>query len=185
MMVLSDGINSKMKGINMKEEWIELEEFPDYAVSNLGNILCLRNDLVRRPSQNQQGIAKITLVLDGRTHTRAVAVLVAKTFLKRDASYLRDPNIFNTPINTDGDRMNCCVDNLMWRPRWFAIKYHQQFQYIEFHQAHPYIEEIETGERFNNIKDPSINYGLYYRDIIKSFMNHVYVFPTGQEFRLV
>lgn len=169
----------------MREQWLDIEEFPIYAVSTFGNIVNLKTDMMRSSSMTAQGLAKMTLVRDGRYYTRSVAVLVANAFLPRDELYLRNEAIFDTPINLDGDRMNCRVDNLMWRPRWFAIRYHQQFFDTEFRHANPTLELIDTGEVFDNLMDPCMKYGLLYRDVITSFMNHTHVLPTGQKFNLI
>lgn len=163
----------------MREEWATLEEFPLYSISNYGRLINLRTECLRKPSQNAQGIAKVTLYNDAGIFTKSLAVLVAQAHLPND----RDPKLFNCPINLDGDRMNCAINNLLWRPRWFAMEYHRQFRYPEFHTAHPQLEIIQTGERFYTIKAPAIKYGLLYGDIIMSFLNKRLVFPTKQEFR--
>jgi hypothetical protein len=34
--------------------------------------------------------------------------------------------MLDTPVNRDGDRLNCRADNLEWRNHWFAMKYFKQ-----------------------------------------------------------
>lgn len=161
-----------------KRVWRTLEEFPKYQISDRGEIV---NDTSDRPvtlTRNQQGILRVGLVIDGRgQHSRSVARLVANTFLPGRT------DIFDTPIHLDGDRTNCELVNLMWRPRWFAIKYHQQFSIPVFHTAHPILYLIEEDEVFYDIKTPCIKYGLIWADVLKSRDEETFVWPTGQNFR--
>ena len=64
----------------------------------------------------------VGLFRDQEQYKRSVALLVAKAFLKQPSEF------FDTPINLNGDRLDNQVINLMWRPRWFAIKYNRQFR---------------------------------------------------------
>lgn len=161
----------------MKEDWIELNDFPQYAVSNHGYVVNLKTGVIRKATSNYQGIAKVTISNEGRLYTKAIGVLVATAFLKP----ARD--IFNTVISLDGNRMNCHVENLMWRPRWFAIRYHRQFFEATFCLSTMATELMDTGEIFNNLKEPAMKYGLLARDIAHSSVNEGRVFPTGQQFR--
>jgi len=113
----------------MRVQWHELEEFPDYAVSEQGDIANIKTGIPRKLSINGQGIVKITLY-DTRKQlvTRSVARMVAEAFVPKP-----DQEIFDTPIHMDGELTNCRADNLVWRPRWFAIKYHRQFRNKLFH----------------------------------------------------
>jgi hypothetical protein len=168
---------SSRKGGKMREQWRMIEDFPSYSISNFGEVAKWDNEQhPLRQSPNTYGLPRVGLFQDRQQFTKLVARLVAEAFIQRDREY------FDTPINLDGDRTNNRADNLMWRPRWFAIKYHQQFEHDQFHDAHPNLEIVNTGERFRNLKDPSIKYGLLYLDIIKSAINEDPIFPTGQQF---
>jgi hypothetical protein len=163
----------------VRRKWEDLEEFPNYVVSNLGEFANARTDREVRLSRTQQGHAKVTLYQDGRLTTRSAALLVANTFLPTDIEH------FDTPIHLDGDLMNCAVDNLMWRPRWFAIRYHKQFMYETFHNDQATRVDIDSGEHYESLKEACIRNGLYYYDVLKSEVEGTFVFPTNQEFRLV
>ena len=74
------------------------------------------------------------------------------------------------------------VENLAWRPRWFAIKYNQQFR-------HPYenpimfqMVDLKTGEVSENSIECAQRYGLLEQDLVLSILNRTYVWPTYQEF---
>jgi hypothetical protein len=165
--------------LQMRRQWEELAEFPNYQISDLGEIVNSRTDREIHPSINQQGIAKISLYKDrSRLMTRSLAVLVAETFIPQ-------PNPqFNTPIHLDGDRMNCRVDNLVWRPRWFAIRYHRQFLWEAFHKHDVPLVELLSGALYHSVKEACIANGLYCQDVEKSIVEEVVVFPTWQIFQL-
>jgi hypothetical protein len=165
----------------VKLNWVELEEFPDYAVSDEGDLVNIKTGAPRKLSINQQGIPKISLYnKEGRLVTRSVALIVAEAFVPRP-----DEEVFDTPIHLDGERMNCRADNLLWRPRWFAIKYHKQFRLPEFHASDCMLMELDSKAVYPSIKEACIHNGLYWFDVVKSFTEETFVFPTWQEFRLV
>lgn len=160
-------------------QWRPLEAFPSYEISEEGSLYNARTHREMRPSMNQMGHAKITLLKDRIPCTRAVAPLVAETFLPDPPEY------FNTIIHLDGDYMNCHASNLMWRPRWFAIKYHKQFQLPSFHQDVSPRYDVATGQEYGSLKELCMTNGLYYFDVIKSCDEETFVPLTYQEFRYV
>lgn len=162
----------------MPERWKKIRGFPDYSVSNTGLIRSERTGRILSLSPNQFGVLCVGMMKDGEQRHRSVPLLVAKAFLptRRDA--------FDTPINLDGDRYNNTVENLAWRPRWFAIRYNQQFKHPYAYSIHHPIEDIKTGEITSNSFECSKQYGLLEEDIVLSILNHTYVWPTYQEFRV-
>lgn len=146
-------------------EWEVLEDFPDYAVSNMGDISNIKTGMPRKTSLNQFGIVKISLYKGKQLYTRSVAPLVAEAFCDGQSE------LFNTPIHLDGDRQNCCANNLMWRPRWFAVLYHRQFDSAEFHAMDVHIVDVDSGREFYSVKEACMTYGLYYNDVYRSYLN--------------
>lgn len=163
----------------MDHEWRTLEEFPKYYVSNYGEFVNNRTDSDIQPSVNQQGHAKISLYAGGQLRTRSAALLVAGAFLPREN------DIFDTPIHLDGDLINCRADNLMWRPRWFAIKYHKQFGNENFINDHASRVDVISGELYSSMRDVCVTNGIHYHDVINSEYNGSLTFPTWQQFRVV
>lgn len=117
------------------------------------------------------------LLIEGRHTTRSVARLVARYFVQ-----LAHPS-FNAPIHRDGERTNCYAENLLWRPRWHALHYHRQFHDPEFQEGKVKLEVVETGEYYIGWRDPCMQYGLRYQDIVLSYANDTYAFPTKLRFR--
>lgn len=159
------------------EEWRQIEAHPDYAVSSYGDVMSLRTKKLRKVSVNQQGIAKVTLREDGVLLTRSIAVLVGEAFLPLTW------DTHNSFINLDGNRSNNMLDNLMRRPRWFAVKYHLQFKDPIFFTTGLNINNRTTGERFESFREPCVKYGVLYKDIQISYVNGDNVFPTEHNYR--
>lgn len=162
-----------------RPDWRTLEEFPDYSVNQFGEIANAKTGMPRKTSINQQGIVKISLYIGRELITRSVAVLVADAFCEGKT------DLFNTPIHLDGDRENCRADNLMWRPRWFAVQYHRQFESDVFHQMDVHIVDVETGKEYYSVKDACIDQGLYYNDVYRSYVHGEPTRFMRREFQLV
>jgi hypothetical protein len=161
------------------QEWIPIQDFPGYSVNGYGQVRHDAFDRLMTPHANQTESIYVSLMRDGIQCQRALAPIVANAFLEDPV----DP--FDTPINLDGDRWNCAADNLMWRPRWFAIQYHQQFK-------HPYHNPILTpvkargeNEVFRNSFAAAMRYGLLERDVVLSIYHNTYAWPNYMVFELV
>lgn len=163
----------------MNELWVPIDEFPDYSVSNYGQVRTDKTGRILSLSQTQFGLVNVGMMRDGVQYHRSVPLLVAKAFLP-----IR-PGPFDTPINLDGDRHNNRVDNLVWRPRWFAVKYNRQFRYPYHNPINAPLVDTKTGETSPNSFECSKRYGLIEEDLVMSIMNRTYVWPTYQEFRLL
>lgn len=165
------------------DEWVNLDRigFPDYAISNRGEVRNENTGRIMLQSSNQSGAYKVGMIQAdiGRQVTLSVAPIVAHAFLTPPLH-----ERFNTPINVNGVRSDNRAENLMWRPRWFAIKYHKQFLNDLRGFSVP-IFEINTREEFPTSWEAAIKYGLLDREIAIATLNRTYVFPTGQEFRVL
>jgi hypothetical protein len=163
-------------------QWVEIAEFPGYSVSDTGQV---RNDDTRRllsKLSNQGGVVHVGMVRDGVLCKRSLPLLVANAFLEKP-----DPKRFSgfdTPVNLDGNRFNTHVGNLMWRPRWFAIKYFRQFQQEISSICDP-VENIDTGVAFSSSWEAATTLGVLDREIALSVMSKNYVWPIFQRFRLL
>jgi hypothetical protein len=157
------------------KEWRKIASFMNYSVCNSGYI---RNDETGRIMSllvNQTGVVHVGLTRNHVLYKRSVSLLVAEAFLN-----IRREESFVSPINLDGDRFNNRVDNLVWRPRWFAVKYFQQFQGLAEKTAP--IKEVRTQEVFRTPWDAVTKYGLLYTDVVLSLKYGRHVWPTGQRF---
>lgn len=163
----------------MDEEWVQIPEFPDYLISNYGQVTKLDGQrMTKTPVQYNVATVGLRLPGDPKTHRRSVSRLVAEAFLP-------DPprEDFNTPIHLDGDRSNTRADNLMWRPLWFAVMYHKEAKNTRFPNWRAPIKLVETGETFKDIHELKRTYGLLEMAIHNNLIDPgEYVFPTGHHF---
>jgi hypothetical protein len=161
------------------ETWKAVDSFPGYSVSDYGRIRADKSGRFLSLNENQYGLVQVGMMRNGVQHHRSVPLLVARAFIPRD----KVP--FDTPINLDGDRHNNRVDNLVWRPRWFAIKYNQQFRRPYENPIASRIIDLKTQEVSENSFECACRYGLLEQDLVLSILNRTYVWPTYQEFGIL
>jgi NUMOD4 motif len=163
----------------MPEQWKIIPGFPDYSVSDLGRVRADKSGRILRVNQNQYGLVQVGLMHEGVQRHRSVPLLVAKAFLPEL------PGPFSTPINLDGDRHNNQVSNLMWRPRWFAVKYNQQFRHRYEYPIDDMIINLETNEISENSFECCKRYGLLEEHLVQSINLRTYCWPTFYQFGIV
>lgn len=167
----------------MNEEWREIFSFPGYSVSDAGRIRNDETDRILSLLRNQHGVVHVGLYRSSVQHKRSVIRIVADAFLPPYPNRTHGHVTFDTPINLDGDRCNNSVFNLLWRPRWFAIKYYQQFHNDRRGFQVPVVE-TQSDEWFPTSWHAATKYGLLDREILIATLNRTYVFPTYQTFRV-
>jgi hypothetical protein len=163
-----------------QENWKPIEHFLEYSVSDHGRIRADKSGRILSLSPNQFGVVQVGMMRDGEQRHRSVPLLVAKAFIPPPGGP------FDTPINLDGDRFNNHVDNLAWRPRWFAIRYNQQFKppHDGYSIEEPVVD-LKTGVVSENSFECAKQYGLLEKDLVLSILNRTYVWPTYQEFAVL
>jgi len=171
------------------EEWREVPGFPGYSVSSEGLVRNDARDTILARVVNNQNVTYVSLVRNGIQQKRALGLLVAQAFLEPHVN-----PFFNTPIYLDGNRLNTAASNLMWRPKWFAMRFHKQFEHRAPAGMRPDIpvEELETRERFSDVWGVVMTFGLIWSEVYTAAVNYTYhsspyacVWPTGQQFRLL
>lgn len=167
------------------ERWLQIEDFPNYSVSDRGRI---RNDKTGRLmslARNPNGVLAVYLVREGYQHSRGVAKLVASHFLPHETEH------YATPMHLDGDRENNHVENLMYRPRWYANMYHRQFEKFRAPYVNHPIIEMTTGQTYEHSWHAATTLGLLENEIAKSYhMFHgsneiVYAMPSRYRFQIL
>lgn len=160
----------------MPEHWKPIKKFPGYSISDYGRVRADKSGRILSHFQNQFGLCCIGMMQNGEQKHRSVPLLVARAYIPQPS----EP--FDTPINLDGDRLNNHVSNIVWRPRWFAIKYNQQFKNPYENPIMARVEDLESGEIDESSWDCAIRYGLLEQDLVMSILNRTYVWPTYQQF---
>lgn len=162
------------------EEWATIPKFPLYEVSSTGLVRNRGSGRILRLQKTQSGGVFVGMLdEEGYQKQRGLARLVARAFIPQDL-----PS-FDTPINVNGDRWNCGVDNLMWRPRWFAIQYHLQFK-----RRYPYpidspMLDVGSGEVYHDSWEVVRMFGLLEKELVAATQLRTYVWPTYQVFEVV
>jgi hypothetical protein len=119
------------------------------------------------------------MMRDYRQVIRSLPRLVAEAFLPKPNS------IFDTPVSINGDRTNCAVDNLMWRPRWYAILYNRQFRVGRYdNPIEAPVVALETEEVFPDSLSAACRYGLLEREVVLSVYNRTPAWPSYVTFEL-
>lgn len=161
------------------DTWVPVEGFPGYSINPLGQVSRDSTGRLLVPRYNQYGVPYVGLMRDWEQCSRSLPRLVAKAFLQRPS------DIFDTPIQIDGDRSNCQIDNLMWRPRWYAVLYNRQFDGDRYdHPVKESVREAASGERFPNSLAAACRFGLLEREVVLSVHNRTPAWPTYQYFEL-
>lgn len=145
------------------ERWLQVDEFPRYQVSDQGRIMNIDTERVMSMVVNAAGVLAVYLVRDGTQYSRGVAKLVASHFLPHST----DMN--SAPMHRNGDRTDNRAENLVWRPRWYAIKYLRQFEEYRPPYVHVPVKEMESGLVFPNSWEATQHFGLLEYEIAKSF----------------
>lgn len=165
----------------MQEQFLRIPDFSNYAISNYGDIIHIKDQRLMAVSHTNHGHAKISLVSDsGSRHTRSVSLLVAQAFVKA-------PNpLCDQVVLLDGDLRNVRADNLVWRPRWFAWKYSQQLKgFPPPHYFNLPVANLDTGVIYTNIVTASTAEGLLYDDVWRSTYSGSEVYPNKNRFEIV
>lgn len=89
----------------MKEVYKDIPGFPNYQVSNLGNVKNIKRDKIKEPGNDSHGYLKVDLYKNSKRTTRKIHRLVANAFLPEDPK--------RTDINhKDSNKHNNVVTNL-------------------------------------------------------------------------
>jgi len=106
------------------QEWRVIPDYPDYAVSNMGNVITIKTGRLRRLS-NHKGYKQCMLRKDGKAYNRFVHRLVANAFLPI-------PEEGQVIDHVNGIRDDNRVENL----RWCSIDENLHFPLARQHREH-------------------------------------------------
>lgn len=160
------------------ERWSEIRDFPGYSVSDQGRVMNNKFERLVSLTMNSTGVVMVGLMQDRYQKKRSLPLLVADAFVPRDP---KKP-AFDTVIHLDGRCDNNHYSNLKWRPLWFAREFKRQFTSNPQIFTSP-VQDVETGEIFENSMHAAIMHGVLAIDVIRSAIENTYVWPTGQIFR--
>lgn len=173
------------KGVKMvyimsrPERFVRIPGFPNYQVSNYGDVINIAKGKKMTMSPNQNGDLTVGISRDNHQSRKSVKVLVARAFCQGET------DIMNTVVQLDGDQNNVVAWNLVWRPRWFAWRFNKQYEDIpDWAWVGPIKDEVHGGE-YEHMVDAAMVLGVLIDDIRRSMRMGVPVFPFGMTFAFV
>lgn len=141
--------------------------FPGYDINPFGDIASARGGVGLRYDVNQVGIVHVSLYHRGRQYRRSVAKMVARAFLPVPRMLH-----YNTVMHLDADRMNLYAGNLAWRPRWYVLEYHHQYEDPPDPSWEDIpVEVVRTGEFYDRCVDFCMDYGVLIRHVVEALSN--------------
>jgi NUMOD4 motif len=163
-------------------EWRNIVQFPNYEISNKGEVYNTKYGRVMKTSLTPFGHVKITLTSDltGERFTRSVAKLVGEAFVEPP-----DP-LCDDIVVLDGNFQNLASENLVWRPRWFAWRYTHQFRQPQPHHYQVVaIINLVTGREYDSVIDTAMVEGLLFEDVWRSTYTKEGIYPYGDIFAVI
>lgn len=162
-----------------KEVWKDIDGFPNYQVSNLGNIKNRKTNRLLKPKIGRDGrYLSVYLCNNGKENTRRVHRLVAEAFLGKHPGLMVN--------HMDGDKLNNRSDNLEWctakENNLHAIK--TGLNHPGSYQKKP-VRVIETGEVFNGVVECANATGNDFRNIYRSLNSEQHYSVNGLHFEYV
>lgn len=141
--------------------------FSGYSINQNGDVRNDRTGHILKVRTNQRGGLCVSLYDDDdRLTTRYLNLLMAKVYLNPP-----EEEHYDSVIHLNGDKTDVSPNNLMWRPRWFATKYHKQFVNGSMH---PFLDrpvmDMHTGVVYADTVDAAIKNGVINQDIHESIL---------------
>jgi hypothetical protein len=180
----------------VEEEGIPIDDFPGYEISNYGRVYNLRMRRMMVLSPTQHGDLTVGLTRDSYQYRYSVKGLVARAFCSFEYLWAKQIEVkafvynwsdtFNTPTLLDGDKHNLYFENIVWRPRWFAWRYSNQFTNpMPWYRFGP-IQDVGSGIMYESYMEAAIENGILCSDIRRSIYEpNRLIFPTYQNFAYV
>lgn len=158
-------------------EWRPVEGFENYEVSYTGQVRNLKRGSILKSYGQRDGHAKVQLVENGKYYTRSLAKIVATAWVE-DRLY----ESCDTPINLNGDRMDCHAANLAWRPLWYARKFNHQRKNPRYPNWDRRFYCQETNEEFDTLYECAGAHGILEEDIYDSLRTGCRAYLIGYRY---
>lgn len=163
----------------MEEEWRIVKDFPKYEVSNFGHVRKIGKTTPLSPKKAKGDAWFVKLSRDGIPYSKTLKTLVSEAFVPKPEGH--DPNVFDTPVlcalTTDDVR----ADKIVWRPRWFAIKYRRMINDLPYYWDMAVLN-LNTGNQHASILTASLRDGVLMSDIYRSAGEGRTTFPHGYRY---
>lgn len=155
----------------MNEQWVELEDYPNYAVSNEGRVWNMQRDAVLTPRRATNGALRVTLSHEGETKEYYIHQLVLMAF---HGVYVPKQHI----MHFDGDKENNRLENLRIRrvdrldgPQLPIGDLAYERAVRSKRQWGKRVVVVETGDVFRNARDCAEYINGDYSNVYKCLRN--------------
>jgi hypothetical protein len=168
-----------------EQRWGAIAGFPNYEISDLGEVQNLETGRIMAHSRTQSGHLKVNLFHGQFQSTRSVHRLVAEAFVERPGDRSGTMAPCDTVIALDGDVANVAASNLAWRSRTVAWRYAAQFRDPIPGAWHLMkVRNIDTRTRYDSIVEAGIGDGVLWDDIWASVNGIRRVAPFGHSYEI-
>ena len=139
---------------NDEEMWVDCKDYPDYKVSNLGNVLYSKKGVLVKQRATSNGSKVVLLRKDNRSITNTIAQLVAKSFELPNEKNRKNVYHINELDNNRLDNLSYDDKyNILFKKGFFKGKK----EYIEMNKKSLYEEALEKckndEEMWVDVKD--------------------------------
>lgn len=134
----------------MIEVYKTIEDYPNYEVSNLGNVRNIKTGRVLRPSMNKGGYQYVGLCLNRKSKIHLIHRLVATAFIPN----LNDKRTVN---HINGIKTDNRVENLEWTTDSENMKHAYKTGLNQNPKQR--VRCIETGQEFESISSAARYFG--------------------------
>lgn len=136
--------------IYIEETWVEIDDYPNYMVSDRGQILNIQTDRILRPREARDGSLRVALSDEGRIREFYIHHIVAKAFYGRI-----DPG--EHVIHINGDKKDNTPQNLRIRKKIREIPLRSrpevEGQLDDGRRWGRRVQIVETKEVFRTVRD--------------------------------
>lgn len=136
---------SKVNAERIDEIWKKIRDYPNYSVSDRGNVRNDKTGRILKPLEVGWGYVVVELWNEYGVRSKKIHRLVADAFVDNPEGKPQVNHI-------DGNKKNNCKENLEWVTASENMKHAYDYGIRMPHQERP-IRIVETGEVFSSIKE--------------------------------
>lgn len=163
--------------------WVELEEFPEYVVNNIGEVRHVdRPDTIRKTSLNAQGFPVIVLFKrDSKSrYVRQINKLVLQAF-GNPPDYSDQTAVWHI----DGNLLNCHIDNLKWERRDRVLEWNEMHRTGTPRYRTPRVSVNRTGHIYENAYEAALAEGTLESSVVANIERYPEEYADRARYRYV